>query len=427
MRTALAGVPRRELQLLAAAIALGLIARVVYVLATWDHTLAGDEPEYHMQGAFIADGKWFWSSAPYDIPHPSAWKTPGYPLFVGLLYAVGGKNADAVMLLQVLVLGPLTITLTWLLARRLFDAWVGTAAALVAAVHPFVWQFEARLFAESLATPLTLAVLLLVLDRRPGTRAIVAAGALSAALILVKPSALHILAAVLPAILIGWGLRQGLPRAALALGVCVLVIAPWTIRNYVEFDALIPLSVQDAGIYGVFNDDAANDDEHRWAWRALTTRDRDLFDPANPLPDDELRAELRDRALDYIEDNPESLPKAFLYNGLSRFWDVRGPDGALNEVRFQGRSRTLTWIGLVIWWVILPLALAGLWLARHRRALVLPLLAMFVLASFVYIGNTGTRYRAPFEPVMAVLACSTVATLVRGRGSAASGSRAPAR
>ncbi len=202
--------PRRDLQLLVAAIALGLLVRVVYVLVTWDHTLAGDEIEYHLQASFIADGDWFWSSTPYGIPHPSAWKTPVYPLFVGLLYGVGGKNPDAVILLQVLVLGPLTITLTWLLGRRLFGAWVGTAAAFVAAAYPFVWQFEARLFAEALATPLTLGILLLVLDRRPSTRAIVAAGALSGVLILVKPSALHILAAVVAAILIGWGLREGI-------------------------------------------------------------------------------------------------------------------------------------------------------------------------------------------------------------------------
>jgi 4-amino-4-deoxy-L-arabinose transferase-like glycosyltransferase len=426
VRAALGSVPRRDLQLLVAAIALGLVVRVVYVLVTWDHTLAGDEPEYHLEASFIADGDWFWTSTPYGIPHPSAWKTPGYPLFVGLLYAVGGKNADAVMLLQVLVFGPLTITLTWLLGRRLFGPWVGAAAAFVAAVHPFVWQFEARLFAESLATPLTLGILLLVLDRRPSTRAIVAAGALSGVLILVKPSALHVLAAVIVAILIGWGLRQGIARSALVLGVCVLVVAPWTIRNYAEFDAFLPLSVQDAGIYGVFNDDAARDDEQPWAWRAFTTRDADLFDPKNPLPDDELRAELRDRAFEYIEDHPSSVPKALFWNGLSRFWDVRTPDSALNEVRFQGRSRSLTWVGLFIWWALLGLGIAGLWFARHRRALVVPLLAMFVLATFVYIGNSGTRYRAPFEPVFAVLACSALAH-IRERRFGASSSPAPAR
>jgi hypothetical protein len=414
-----AAIPRRELQLLAAAIALGLLVRVVYVLVTWDHTLAGDEPEYHMQAAYIADGHWFWSDTPYGIPHPSAWKTPGYPLIVGILYALGGKNPDAVMLLQVLVLGPLTITLTWLLGRRLFGAGVGTAAAFVAALHPFVWQYEARLFAEALATPLTLGILLLLLDRRPSMRHVVAAGALAGVLILVKPSALTILAAVAAAILVAWGVRQGLARTAIALGVCVLVIAPWTIRNYAEFDSFLPLSVQDAGIYGVFNDEAAHDDDHPWAWRLLNERDAPLFDPAHPLPDDELRNELRENALEYIGDHPSSVPKAFVRNGLLRLWDVRDPDEVLNEVQFQGRSRTLTWIGLGIWWVLLPLGLIGLWIARRRLGISVPLAAMFVLACFVYIANSGTRYRAPFEPVFAVLACSAVAAWIGSRRSPA--------
>lgn len=415
----MAAIPRRELQLLAAAIALGLVVRVVYVLVTWDHTLVGDEPEYHMQGAYIADGKWFWSDTPYGIPHPSAWKTPGYPLFVGALYAIGGEKPDAVMLLQVLALGPLTIALTWLLGRRLFGPWVGTAAAFVAAVHPFVWQFEARLFAEALATPLTLGILLLVLDRRPTVRHVLAAGALAGVLILVKPSAVTILGAIVPAILIGAGWRRGVSQAALAAGVCVLVIAPWTIRNYAEFDSFLPLSVQDAGIYGVFNDDAAHDDDHPWIWRPITTRDAALFDPAHPLDDDELRNELRDNAIEYIEDHPSSVPKAFFWNGLSRFWDVRDPGEALNEVQFQGRSRTLTWIGLVIWWILLPLGLIGLWMARRRPGVSVPLATMFVLACFVYIANSGTRYRAPFEPVFAILACYAVSAWVGKRGEPA--------
>jgi hypothetical protein len=197
------------------------------------------------------------------------------------------------------------------------------------------------------------------------------------------------------------------------------VIAPWTIRNYAEFDSFLPISVQDAGIYGVFNDEAANDDDHPWIWRPANKRDAPLFDPAHPLEDDELRNELRDNAVEYIGDHPSSVPKAFFWNGLTRFWDVRDPDEALFEVKFQGRSRTLTWIGLVIWWILLPLGLIGLWMARRRLGISIPLAAMFVLASFVYIANSGTRYRAPFEPVFAILACSAIAAWIGQRRSPA--------
>jgi hypothetical protein len=47
-------------------------------------------------------------------------------------------------------------------------------------------------------------------------------------------------------------------------------------------------------------------------------------------------------------------------------------------------------------------------MARRRPGVWVPLVAMFGLACFVYIANSGTRYRAPFEPVFAILACSAV-------------------
>ena len=192
---------------------------------------------------------------------------------------------------------------------------------------------------------------------------VVAAGALAGVLILVKPSALTILAAVVrggPG-RVGAG-GEGLSRArASRSAVCVLVIAPWTIRNYAEFDSFLPLSVQDAGIYGVFNDEAAHDDEHPLDMASVRR-------PATPTcstprihcTTTSSATELRDNALEYVEDHPSSVPKAVFWNGLTRFWDVRDPDEALNEVKFQGRSRTLTWIGLVIWWILLPLGLIGL-------------------------------------------------------------------
>lgn len=58
------------------------------------------------------------------------------------------------------------------------------------AVYPFAWQFEVRLFAESLVTPLTLIVLLLALDRRASARRAALVGLVAGLMILVRPSAL---------------------------------------------------------------------------------------------------------------------------------------------------------------------------------------------------------------------------------------------
>ncbi len=72
-------VARREVVLLLAAIALGLALRVAYVLVTYDHTLAGDEPEYYLEGLRATEGRWFWTDRPFGIPHAGMWKSPGYP------------------------------------------------------------------------------------------------------------------------------------------------------------------------------------------------------------------------------------------------------------------------------------------------------------------------------------------------------------
>jgi 4-amino-4-deoxy-L-arabinose transferase-like glycosyltransferase len=411
---------RRELLLVGVAAALGLAIRLGYVAATGDHVLAGDEIEYDIEGRLIAAGNWFWTTTPYGVAHESIWKAPGYPAWVGVWYSLLGQDPDRVLLVQTL-LGPVTILFTWLLARRLFGPRVAIAAAFLVALHPFAWLADARLFPESLATPLTLGVLLLVLDREPSARRAGAAGALIGLLALVRPSSLWLLAGAVTALAMGGERRRALAAAALCVGVALLVVAPWTYRNHEVAGAFVPISLQDSALYGVFNDDAANDHKHPWEWRAVTARDRPLFDRRNPLPDAELRSRLRENALDFIGDHPESLPKAFFWNGLSRLWEVRRPGYVLDEASAQGRSRAGTGVGLVLHYVLLPLAVVGLWRARRRVRLVVPLLVMALGASVIHTADSGTRYRAPFEPLIVTLACSSLRRLDASGSNSSSG------
>ena len=61
---------------------------------------------------------------------------------------------------------------------------------------------------------------------------------------------------------------------------------------------------------------------------------------------------------------------------------------------------------------MLPFALFALWRERRRRALVLPLLTAALALSMIYMADGGTRYRAPVEPVIALLATAAVVGLV---------------
>jgi len=411
----LAGVSRRERLALLAIVLTAVAVRLAFVLLTQDHRLAGDEGEYDMQGRFIAEGLGFWSTTPYGNLHPSLWKAPGYPLWVGVIYSVLGADPDRVFVVQAL-LGAVSVVLTWVLARRLFGAPVAVAAAALVAVHPFAWQFEVRLFAESIVTPLTLLLLILLLERPVSARRAVGIGALLGVTLLIRPSALYVVPALAVAWVLASGWRRGLAFAALSVALAALVILPWTIRNHQVSGEWVPISAQDAALFGVFNDDAANDSESPWAWRYRTRRDRDVLDRSRPpSPDAQLRTILRERGLDYIRQHPESVPKAFFWNGLSRFWDVRSPRQTLSEVRPTGRALTPTAIGIAFHYVLLPLALVGLWLSRRRLGVVLPVLVMALGASVVFTADATTRYRAPFEPLIAIFASLAAYELWRRR------------
>jgi hypothetical protein len=210
----------------------------------------------------------------------------------------------------------------------------------------------------------------------------------------------------------GW--RRGLLLSALSVAVAALVILPWTVRNYVVADDLIPISIQDAAAYGTFNDEAANDPKFPYAWRFQLRDQPDVLE-GPPVGDGELRSELQDEAFDYIKAHPFSVVEAFYWNGLSRFWDIRHPSYSVDEAPFDGRSRALGQIGIAIYYAILLLAIGGLWRIRRRTEIVLPILAMALAASIVFTSDSGTRYRAPLEPLLVVLAVSCVAPVFERR------------
>ena len=246
-------------------------------------------------------------------------------------------------------------------------------------------------------------------------RAAAGAGALAGLIVLTRPATVWVLAGAVAALLLaGSGWRRGLAAGAVCVGCAVLVVVPWTVRNHHVSGAWVPISVQDAALYGVFNDDAANDPTYPYAWRPVTKRDIGLFGRANPLSLPELRSRLRENAFDYIADHPESVPKAFFWNGLSRLWDIRRPARTLEEPHFEGRTNGATWVGLAMYWVLLPLALAGLWLARRRPALVIPVLVMALGAAVVQTSDAGAQVQSAVRA-----ADRGVRILVRGRATIA--------
>jgi 4-amino-4-deoxy-L-arabinose transferase-like glycosyltransferase len=406
---------RQELLLLAAAATLGFVITLVYVIATRHLPLAGDEIEYNLEGTLISHGHWFWTTSPYGILHDGAWKAPGYPAWVGIWYSIlgGGAHPFAVRLVQT-PLAPITVVLAWVLTRRLFGPRVATVTAFVVALYPMAWQYLGLLYPEALAIPLYLGLCIVLLTRPPTLRRAIGFGLLLGVTLLVRPSCVYVFLPTLVvwSIMAGW--RRGIGLTVVAILASAVVIAPWTIRNAIVLHGFVPISLESAAAYGTFNSQSASNSQFPYAWEPDPKPDAYLFNPHHPLPDATLNSRLERAALDYIKAHPSSVPKAFFWNGIVRFWDLRSHSKSLVEVPFEGRSRVVSQIALWAYDVLAVLAVVGLWRARRKRWLVAGLLAMALGASIVFTTDSGTRYRAPMEPLIAMLAC--VGVLGAGEG-----------
>jgi 4-amino-4-deoxy-L-arabinose transferase-like glycosyltransferase len=254
-------------------IALGLIALLglfvrAYVVV---NPVANPADDSH---AYYAISKALYEEGSFGGPEfrdSSDW-SPGAPfLYAASFYATGGAREGTARIVEAL-LGVATILVVFALGRRLggreLGRWVGLFAAFAVAVYPPFIHTTGELMSEPpamLTLPAAILAFLWASDRQanalvPGMREQVRSvwpwgvpGVLFGLTAMFRPEYLLVGAAfvVLAFIRIAW-LRTGsgdgrnwtggLAAAAVLLVALVLPILPWTIRNLVVLDRLVPIS-----------------------------------------------------------------------------------------------------------------------------------------------------------------------------------------
>lgn len=232
-----------------AAAAVGLVVRLV-VAVVWARWPAGlyDPARYVGYAQSIADGKGMVDPFTFN---PTAYFPPGYPYLVGaalaLCEAIGAEGSlPEVLGSGQAVVGGATVVMVGVLGRRIAGGPAGAAAAVVVALLPNLVVHAAVVLSETVSIALMLAFLLVALPaggRTLGRGRLLGAGVLLGAILLVRP----VIAGVLVAVVVAWALarpgwRTVVARAGAVVGVGVLCVAPWTIRNAVRLDGFVPLS-----------------------------------------------------------------------------------------------------------------------------------------------------------------------------------------
>jgi 4-amino-4-deoxy-L-arabinose transferase-like glycosyltransferase len=413
------GLPRsRFATALVAIAAAGLAARLVYALVVMDGVgVGGDGLEFHLLANQLADGDGYVQPLVVAPGHvPTADKPPLYPLLLAGPSLLGWDSLAVHRVLSCLMGSALVIG-TGLLGRRLAGERAGLIAAGLAALYPLLVALDGSLRSESLYAPLVAFMLLAgyrLVDRPSPARAVVL-GALIGLAALARSEAvlLGVLLLVACAVRLPPGRRVRPALTAAAVG--VLVLAPWPLRNWSEFGA--PLLSTNSGslVYGA-NCHTAYHGRLIGTWpcypRLTVAPGRDEAD---------VSARLRRDGLDYARDHAGRLP-AVAGVRLLRTFDLWAPPSATRlEAQVGDRDLAVYRAGVVAYYLLLPLGIAGAVVLRRRGQPLALLVAPVAVAVAVSVLGYGTpRFRVPAEIPLVVLAAVALAA-VAGRG--ASGQR----
>src|ERR1041384_8444463 len=175
---------------------------------------------------------------------PSAHAGPLYPAILAVFYAVVGHRPEWVVYLHVGfdIIAGLCI---YMVGARLFHPWIGALAAAALVLYPAYWTYDPRIRSESLLTCLLSGWLWAMVVYRSSTRrfSFVAAGVLAGFTLLCKPVTILLAITLIGLACLGPdSVRAKTVRAGLYLLACLLVVLPWTMRNYRVFDQVIPVS-----------------------------------------------------------------------------------------------------------------------------------------------------------------------------------------
>ena len=344
-------------------------------------------------------------------------RSPMYPLFIGAVYWVFGENPIVVYLLQCLLMAG-TCWLVFDMGRRVFNLRTGIFAGVMCALHPLMLRYVPDLHLETLLSFLfTLVVWCSVrFYEKPSVAngvwfgLVGGAAALTKAVVLLYPG---LFVAAMLALRFLLKKRVALPSVAAIAVIPVmmlLVIAPWTYRNYEVTGkfVLITTGFNDAFLRGyIFSEkdfallrrppytdaeNASNAYFQSLAEKAGTVWERDDYETEQILGLEVKRK---------LKEEPGEFVRKF-FTGLLTFWYQMTslPNSLLTGVCALGA------------WLFALLGVRRAW--REDRPLWMFLLPAIHLNLLLAILLALGRYSAPIMPALLVASAFGMDTVLAG-------------
>jgi hypothetical protein len=190
----------------------------------------------------------------------------------------------------------------------------------------------------------------------------------------------------------------------------IVVVGPWVVRNLTTFEKPSLLG----NGYGWVLLDGSCDATFYGPKLGYWDDSCSLKDYPPHLEETLLDQRARTKALDYLGHHKKRIPIVMAAR-VGRVFDVYRPfqNVEFNQVG-ERRGDVTSWLILFGYWTLAPFAIGGLVVLRRRRMPIFPFVAIIVATTVTIAMSFGiTRYRAPVDAVIPVLAAIAMGALWR--------------
>jgi 4-amino-4-deoxy-L-arabinose transferase-like glycosyltransferase len=411
--------------------AVGLGIRIAAVLGRPNRSLGGDAKYFHDAANLLVEGYGFIDPFHFYMDHvryqTAAWP-PGFVWVLAVAAVVGFKSYFA-QRMWCAVVGAIAVVVCAMAGREIGGRRVGVLTALVVAIYPNIWMSDEPALSETI-TPLLVGLVLWSAYRFWKHPTLKSAAVMSLCLSVTALGRDELTTLfwclLLPLCLLARGTawRQRLLLVAVSAGVAVLVIGPWVGYNLSRFSR--PVFISDGLGVTLASADCAQtfgtgQFEGYWDIHCALA----VKVPAGV--DESVRADIeQDHAVRFLKSDLHRLLPVTLAK-IGRGFAFFRPIQQINlDSFFEVRPHRWALVGLWSYYGLFALSVGGYLVLWRRRITRLPLVAV-TLATVVTmaIAFGCTRYRTPFEVVLAILASVAVdgfLNLVR-RGGPPTGGR----
>ncbi len=379
-----------------------LLVRVIYNITVADGYIPEFDAHFYNDIALNLNKEHCFCLYPY---HASTDRAPLWPYIIAAIYSITGP-ANFYPRLFFSFAGATTCAIVYLFARDIFNKRIAILAGIIAALYPGLFIYDGWMYAESLFTLCLMAFCyaLYRLQRTAQARWMVVSGVALACASLTRPNGPFFLLLV-----VAWAViivrAKILTWRVAASGVIVItlvtfgLIAPWTLRNYdvSHHQFILVTTVSNEVFTGVYNDTVLVSNQDRGMW----VSSEKTQPPA---------ARNFSYTGTWIRNHLSSMPYLIGLHFMN-MWRPYTSELGLPVIEFPDRPASqVVWTMMLITPIpVFLFAGTGLVLTRKKwQHLLIPYLAILltIMQCLVFYGSS--RFRAPIEPMLVLLAAGTI-------------------